>query len=181
MADIEIHTAMWQGEALLSFLTQDLVRTGFCTCCPDGGRPTVRFGGDHAGEWGHIDDEMYAEMRHVHIESDSSDCDGQYEHGTVYVIGSIRAEALFPTYMHSSSGKTEPDFHDLWTYVIRHEPRGAYSEFEATEIRLTTKRVEWSCRTEEGGESGAAWVCDDHTCDREARHYRDRTAERAGY
>ena len=69
---------------------------------------------------------------------------------------------------------------NLWRYVSRHEPSGAYGD-DYVEIRLASTRVEWHRRTDEGSEGGTAHVCSDPWCAHEGRSQRDYSAERMGY
>lgn len=148
------------------------IRTGHCCCCAEP-RPMVRFGPDGAQEWGHVDDETFAEHRHVHVDSTARDCDGRYDHGHVLRIPSIRPEALRPAYLGGDAS-----FYDLWMYVMRHEPN---LTSEGATIEVEGQRIRWSYRTDEGGGAGEAWVCEDTYCAHDERTFRDHTAEAAGY
>lgn len=142
------------------------------------------FGDPQREEWMHVDG-TYAEMRHVHIERESEDCDGRYSRGRIMTIPSVRPDALFPEWLHPMCrDKTEPDFDDLWRYVLAHiPPHDAYSESEEATIKVTQGRVVWNKRTDEGGEWGEAYVCPDAWCadDEHYSYFRDHTAEAAGY
>lgn len=104
-------------------------------------------------------------MTHVHVESNSRDCDGAYERESVWT----------PTGADS--------FRDLWTYAALSN-LGRDWEFDATFTRGTTEDgapfVEYWARTDEGYRRERIEGCADD-CDRDARRYRDHTAEAAGY
>lgn len=165
---------------LFALLAGVQVTDGLCCCCPEP-RLSVLFG-PTTEEWMHVDDETYAEMRHVHVDSSSRDCDGLYDRGDVYRIPSIRPEALRPAYLGG-----EPSFDDLWMYLLRHEPRMApglrlqiLGDFTDGRGAVGTVAT-WNCPTDEGGEGGDMRVCDDPYCAHDERTFRDHTAEAAGY
>lgn len=150
-----------------------------CTCCAEP-RMVYRFG-FHNDEWGHVDDETYAEVRHIHIDSSSSDCDGRYTRGNVTRLNTIRPEALRPDYL---SG--DPTWHDLVTYVFRTTPT-IWSGPTTIEVDATGDSndgipyLRWSTITDEGGVAGEARACDDPGCAYEDDEYRDHRAESMGY
>lgn len=165
---------------LMAFCTNTRVQFAECFCCPEQ-RDTYRFGGNRE-EWAHLDDDQFADMRHVHVESAATDCDGRYSHGHVLTIWSIREDVLLPDYLRSEY-RTKPDFDDLWSYVTSHVgPRHSYGEeYGPVGIEIHHDRMSWSRKTDEGGEWGEALICGDWFCDAAERLYVDHTAERAGY
>ncbi len=164
--------------SLVSLLTGTPVHFGICTCCAEP-LPAFLFGTIGRDEWAHSTNGHYAEMRHIHVDGTSSDCDGNYSRTNVLRIPSIIAGALVPEYLRSHLW-TAPDFSDLWNFVIRHEPP-LYGHGDPCTVELTEDCVRWSRRTDEGGESGEAHVCHDPDCAHEARTYRDHRAESMGY
>lgn len=147
--------------------------TGLCTCC-ETPRLAFRYGGDRE-EWGHIDDQHFAEMRHIHVDSSSRDCDGRYDRGHVFRLNTMRPEALRPEYLGG-----EPTFHDLVSYVFRYEAP-IFSGRSIIEVDTDEGWVRWSTATDEGGEAGEGRVCGDPWCAYDESHFRDHTAEQAGY
>lgn len=136
---------------------------GRCTCCetigPHGAR-AARYAyriGAAGEEWGHVDDHDFAEIRHVHTGGAQRDCDGTWPFEHVLRIPSIVPDALRPAYLGG-----DPDFHDLWTYVVRHEPSSC-SGYELT-IKVTDTRLDWHTQTDEGWHGGEAYVCSEPYC-----------------
>lgn len=166
--------------ALVGFLhgVQIRAEVGSCTCGHDP-RDAYRFSAKD--EWAHVDDDTYAEMRHVHVASMSRDCDGWYERSSTLTIGSVIPAALRPEWRRRSPTDDLVAFYDLWTYVARNMPPLAHGDDQKTTIEITSNVVRWSRNTDEGGESGEAYVCDDPGCAHDDATQRDHTAERAGY
>jgi hypothetical protein len=162
--------------AVWSALSQTPLTIAERCCCHTDDRFVMRWGGDNE-EWFHVGDVTYAEMRHIHVDSSESDCDGRYDHGAIYTINSIRPEALRPAYLRSE-GVPSPDFRDLWMYMVRHEPP---LHGDDVTLHVHADRADWSYTTDEGGGGGQMQVCDGKWCDLNEHLFRDRTAERAGY
>lgn len=153
--------------------------TGMCTCC-ETPRLSFRYG-DEREEWGHIDDQHYAEMRHIHVDASSRDCDGRYDHGRVYRLNSgIAKWALRPSRAMQGAENEEPTWHDLVSYVFRHEA-SIWSGRATIEVDTEEGWMRWSTVTDEGGEGGEARVCADPHCAYDRDHFRDHSAERMGY
>lgn len=172
---IDFDTA-WDFGRFLAAIGPHDVTVGLCTCCPEP-RIAVRIGGDNE-EWAHTDDLHFAEMRHIHTSSTSSDCDGAYSRTSCYRIPDIRREALRPDYLCREPGE-QPTFFDLWSYAVRHFP--TFTAEGGSTIEVQDDRVRWSYRTDEGGGAGEAHVCGEPSCAHEDSTFRDYTAERAGY
>lgn len=161
---------------LLGHLFTIDVAVGLCTCCAEP-RPAVRFG-DEREEWGHVDDEMVAEMRHIHVEGGSSDCDGTYSRSYVYRIPDVCDWALRP---HAPTWEQEtPDFHSLVTYVFTHLP-SIWGGPTSIEVDIDAGFMRWGTRTEEGHDSGEARICGETHCAHDRDTFRDHRAESAGY
>lgn len=129
-------------------------RFGRCTCCHEP-RMAVQIGGENE-EWMHLDDEHYAEMRHIHVESCQRDCDGTWPDEHTLRLTSIRPEALAPSYL-----EREPEFRDLWRYVVAHEPREAGYRLTIT---VEDGVLDWHTQTDEGYHGGHARVCAESYC-----------------
>jgi hypothetical protein len=149
-----------------------------CTCGHEP-RLAYRFGG-HVNEWAHVDDETFAEMRHIHVGTRSQDCDGARDYSRTLTIGSVLPEALRPGYLRFTP-EQRPDFHDLWVYAVRHLPPIAFGAGEQTIITITEGSVRWTRSTDEAGDAGEAQVCHLHYCAHDSDTQRDHTAEREGY
>lgn len=166
-----------QAVYLFGVLAGQPASTGMCTCC-DEPRLSYRYGSDRE-EWGHVDDHHYAEMRHIHVDSSSSDCDGRYSHGHVYRLNSgIAPWALRPSI--AINPEETPTWHDLVTYVFRDT---ASIWFGPTLIEVDTDAgtMTWSTVTDEGGSAGQARVCGDPHCAYDKDLFRDHRAESMGY
>lgn len=162
-----------QAAFMFGALAGQATATGLCTCCTE---PRLAFRyGDEREEWGHIDDQHFAEMRHIHVDSSSRDCDGRYDHGHVVRLNSMRPEALRPEYLGG-----EPRFFDLVSYVFRNEA-AIWSGRSTIEVDTDEGWMRWSTATDEGGAAGEARVCGDPWCAYDESRFRDHTAERAGY
>jgi hypothetical protein len=160
--------------------TEQFVRTGLCTCC-EPPRPATQTGGPRE-EWMHDDDEFYAEMRHVHVHTHSSDCDGPMEHWHTYRIPNIREEALRPEYLRGPH-YTGPEFSDLWDYLCKNEVSTCYPGTVTISPGEGNDDAEchWSYTTDEGHRGGEMEVCSDPECAHEGSSQRDHYAEAMGY
>ncbi len=161
--------------SLVSLITGTPVHFGICTCCAEP-LPAFVFGERDREEWAHSTNGHYAEMRHVHVDGSSSDCDGRYSQDVTYRIPDIAVEALVPWYRRENA----PDFDDLWSYLSKNLPSGAYGD-EVLSIQVTSTTVEWGKRTDEGHSGGYAAVCHDPDCAHRGHSQRDYRAESMGY
>jgi hypothetical protein len=169
---------VWERANLLAVLTGvDYSLGDRCTCC-DEERMAIRWGAANE-EWMHLDDETYAEMRHLHVDSSSSDCDGRYTRGHVVRLNTGIADwALHP--VPKSEPQPTPTWHDLVTYMFRHEA-GIWSGPTTIEMDPYAGYMRWHTTTDEGGCAGEVRVCDDPGCAYEDAIYRDHRAESMGY
>lgn len=150
---------------------------GLCTCC-DAPRQALQVGGD-LEEWGHVDNGCYAEMRHIHVSGNSSDCDGSYSHYVTYRLNTgIAPWALCP--LIAVEPDRTPDFHNLVNYVFTNTA-SIWSGVTTMSIDTEGGIMRYSTRTDEGGASGEAIVCNDHWCAYDDSEQRDYSAERMGY
>lgn len=164
---------------LVGALTGTPAAVGHCTCCAEP-RLAYRFGGERE-EWGHVDDDHFAEMRHIHVDGSSSDCDGRYSHGHVYRLNSgIAPWALRPSRALKGCEDEEPTWHDLVTYVFQ-TTASIWSGRTTIEIDTDAGTMRYSTVTDEGGAGGEARVCADPGCAYDDDLFRDHTAERMGY
>lgn len=155
---------------------------GLCTCCTPP-RPATQAG--EREEWGHDDrnengEITYAEMRHVHYASSSSDCDGRYHHATVYRLNGLTPGALARP--HDPDGY-EPGFDRLWQLVLGWAVPAGGGTLEVYGWNNVDglPSARFHAPSDEGGTAGEYYVCDDPDCAYEDDEYRDFTAERAGY
>ena len=168
-----------QAIYLFGALAGQPTATGLCTCCEEP-RLSFRYG-DEREEWGHVDDQHYAEMRHIHVGSSSSDCDGRYDHGHVYRLNSgIAKWALRPSRALKGCEDEEPTWHDLVTYVFQ-QTASIWSGRTTIEIDTDEGYMRWSTITDEGGAAGEARICADPGCAYDSDRFRDHRAESMGY
>lgn len=174
MTITEIHDPLPQYNADDTFR-----QTGLCTCCekPRAAHrdlPVTETDGclhpdwDALVEWGHDDDNTFADMRHIHIDTQSRDCDGRYDRSHIHTPGK--------PWRDDDPG----DFQQLWRTTAHWTlPIGHWHE--AAEIKVEEGRISWWLRTDEGGESGVMVACEQDHCAHDAATFRDHTAEAAGY
>lgn len=156
-----------------------------CTCC-ENPRMVYRFGFDN-DEWGHVDDETYAEVRHLHTESSSSDCDGRYSNARVTRLNSgIAKWALRPSRAMIGCENEEPTWHDLVTFCFE-QTAGIWGGPTTIEVDASgdsndgVPYMRWHTVTDEGGASGQVRVCNDPWCAYDDDEQRDHRAESMGY
>lgn len=104
-------------------------------------------------------------LTHLHVSTDSRDCDGRYEHD--YIV--VPREGV--------------SFRQLWAAHVEMLASRDYdecAEFERTTDRDGLPCVEYSARTDEGYRREYTYGCDGE-CDPRVYRYRDHTAEAMGY
>lgn len=169
----------YEAVYLFGFLAGQATATGSCTCCHEP-RLSFRYGSDRE-EWGHVDDQHFAEMRHIHVDGSSSDCDGRYSHGRVYRLNTgIAKWALRPSRALKGCEDEEPTWHDLVTYVFQ-QTAPVWSGRTTIDMDTEAGWMRWSTSTDEGGSGGEARICADQDCAYDDDRFRDHTAERMGY
>lgn len=146
-----------------------------CTCCPT--PRAIMPWADDPSQWVHIDTQDEAEVRHVHHDSQSVDCDGTYLGNATMRIWTLNWEHIDPR--KTAIGGDKPTFDDFWRVVAGLAmPQHA----ESASVRITGgERIEVHENTDEGGSSTEYRVCRDPWCAFDEAEMRDLTAEAAGY
>lgn len=130
-----------------------------CTCCPIP-RPVERYLGEPNGEWAHIDTQDAAEVRHVHQDHGSRDCDGNHGGEALYRVHSLNWDYIGRRW--SDPDQTGPRFEDLWREIAR---MAIPPHAEHAEIRVTGgDRIEVHEVTDEGYAGATYRVCSDPQC-----------------
>lgn len=139
-------------------------RLAECTCCREPRPMRQEAPGE---EWAHVNDETYAEVFHVHTESESTDCDGRYHREDVLRINTYNECA-------GVEDKT-----DLW----RHTVEGAIATYSmcTVEINGEDRTAEVCERHDEGYRNTSLRGCSDPSCAYTDSEFRDFSAEAAGY
>jgi hypothetical protein len=163
------------------------VSTGVCTCCDQRAeaerehrseprpRHVFRYGGDNE-EWGHLDDQTFAEVRHVHIDTGSRDCDSTYGGSHITRLNNAPCDwAICPG---PNGASRTPDMHDLWNYLCGSLP--SYSS-GPTKIEVEDGQMRWHTDTDEGYYGGHARICSESWCAYDSDTFSDSTAESMNY
>lgn len=172
-------------------MTQNSVETN-CTCC-EPARP-INFSPTYE-DWVHLDDAdpehnelegTEASTVHVHVDSESRDCDGRYDRSHVTKPSDLRdiEKTEVTLGQDQTVHQVVTSARDVWRLMVQ---TYVYTDADYGKAEIEVERrggdtyLTQSRRTDEGYESMQLRTCSDTGCIDEPSSFRDHTAEAAGY